>query len=61
MTAFLTVDVLRAHAVPVHLREALRRADLSRPVLLARWLIAPDGRPICRWQTDDPAPEFPPD
>jgi hypothetical protein len=59
MTAFLNVDVLRAHAAPIDLREALRRAGISRPE--ARWLVAHDGRLTCRWQTNDPAPEFPPD
>jgi hypothetical protein len=61
MTAFLNVDTARAYATPVTLREVLRRADASRPVVLARWAITPDGTLIRRWHTADPAPEFPPD
>lgn len=69
MAAFLTVDVLRAHAVPafryvplVHGRASARPrpASQSRPVLVARWLVAADGRLICRWQTDVSAPFGPP-
>jgi hypothetical protein len=60
MTAFLTINVLRAHLAPLRLRDSLRRADAPRPALSTRWQIAPDGRLTCRWQADDPAPERPP-
>ena len=60
MTAFLTIDVLRAHAAPLNLRDALRRTDAPRPVLTARWMIAPNGHLVCRWQAEDPAPDRPP-
>jgi hypothetical protein len=68
MVAFLTLDVLRAHAAPVLSRTAFA-ADATRrprqplgprPVLRARWLIAPDGQLTCRWQTDQSAPFGPP-
>jgi len=74
MTAFLNFHVVRAHAAPVGLcpgdpREALRRAEITRPVVPPRWFTAPDGRLMCQWesgresgrQTNNPAPEFPPD
>jgi hypothetical protein len=57
MTAFLTVDALRAHAAPVTMYEALRD---ERPALVAWWLIAPDGQMVCRWRTTDRAPDVPP-
>jgi|HubBroStandDraft_1064217.scaffolds.fasta_scaffold634547_1 hypothetical protein len=57
MTAFLNADALRAHAVPVSLYEALRN---ERPALVAWWLIAPDRQLVCRWRTDDRAPDVPP-
>jgi hypothetical protein len=57
MIAFLTVDMLRAHDVPVFPRDIL-----GRPVLGARWLLAPDGQLTCRWQTGGSAPlDIPPD
>jgi hypothetical protein len=55
MAAFLTVDLLRAHATPVFPHDAPGHADEAarrRPVLVMRWLVAPDGRLICRWRTD---------
>jgi hypothetical protein len=69
MAAFLTVDVLRAHAAPVLPRVPFwraseparsRLASRARPVLTARWLVPPDGRLTCRWQTDVSAPFGPP-
>ena len=69
MTAFLTTNVLRAHAAPdfppagfAHSPAPARPlpARLQRPVLTARWLVAPDGRLTCRWQTDASAPSEPP-
>lgn len=69
MTAFLTAKVLRAHAAPDfpparfgHAQEPARPlpARLPRRVLTARWLVAPDGRLTCRWQTDVSAPFEPP-
>jgi hypothetical protein len=69
MAAFLAVDVLRAQAVPVfprvtpdHGHEApwLRPVAEPRTVLTAHWVMAPDGRLTCRWQTDVSAPFGPP-
>jgi hypothetical protein len=61
MAAFLTVDALRAHAVPAFPHAAfgpagnpvpLRPAARPRPALTAHWVVAPDGKLTCRWQTD---------
>jgi hypothetical protein len=61
MAAFLTVDVLRAHAAPGfpqvlfgHAHEPVRRfvAPRSRPALTARWLVAPDARPSVRGRAE---------
>lgn len=69
MAAFLTVDNLRApvwRAVqPIAHDRAGERArprpvPRSCPVLAARWLVAPGGRLICRWQTEIFAPFGPP-
>jgi hypothetical protein len=72
MAAFLKVDVLRAHAVPVLPRAVLGHAPARplpptpprptppRSVLTAHWLVAPDGRLTCRWQTAVSAPFGPP-
>ncbi len=69
MSAFLTADVLRAHAAPLNLRDTVprtdapppvRRTDAPRPVLTARWVVQPDGHLACRWQADDPTPDRPP-
>lgn len=69
MAAFLAIDVLWAHAVPIFPCTAPdfgyepswpRSAAEPRPVLTARWLMAPDGRLTCRWQTDVSAPFGPP-
>jgi len=67
MAAFLTVDVLRAHAAPVFPRAPFWRASepawlrpAPRHGLTARWRVAPDGRLTCRWQTDVSAPFGPP-
>ena len=57
MTAFLIVDVPRAPTAPLSPR---RHIAAPRPVLSARWLVAPDGHLTCRWQADDPAPDRPP-
>jgi hypothetical protein len=60
MTAFLSANVLRADAAPnfpcvlfwgAHEPSWPRRTPRPRPALTARWLIAPDGRLSCRWQT----------
>jgi hypothetical protein len=56
MAAFLTVDVLRAHAAPCLPLGTFGRAGnfarpRRRPVLIMRWLIAPDGRLTCRWRS----------
>lgn len=59
MTAFLTVDMLQAHAAPLNLSITQRHTDAPRPVLTARWLIGPDRHLTCRWQADDPAPDRP--
>jgi hypothetical protein len=57
MIAFLTVDMLRAPDAPVFPRDML-----GRPVLGARWLLAPDSQLTCRWQTGGSAPlDIPPD
>lgn len=61
MTAFLNLDLLRAHAAPEALYGSLHRADVMRLALAASWLIAPDGRLVCRWRLDDRAPDDPPD
>jgi hypothetical protein len=63
MAAFLKVDLLRAHAVPDLQRTVLGHAParpFPRPMLTARWLLAPDGRLICRWQVDLSTPHGPP-
>jgi hypothetical protein len=62
MVAFLTVDVPWAHAAPALPCTAYGAVGTAwpRPVLTARWLIAPDGRLTCRWQTDVSAPFGPP-
>ena len=61
MAAFLTVDVLRAHAAPCLPLGTFGRAGnfawphrslRRRPVLIMRWLIAPDGRLTCLWRSD---------
>jgi hypothetical protein len=67
MAAFLKVDMLRAHAVP-DLPRAVRDhvparpfpMSAPRPVLTARWLVAPDGRLTCCWNTGAAAPNGPP-
>jgi hypothetical protein len=63
MAAFLTVDVLRAHAAPVFPHATFGYVDepaRRRPVLVMRWLVAPDGRLTCCWQIDVSAPFGPP-
>lgn len=68
MAAFLKVDILRAHAASVCLHDALRlvrepgwpRPEQPRPSLTAKWVVAPDGRLACRWQTSVSAPFGPP-
>jgi len=66
MAAFLTVDMLRAHAMPAlpcnpHDPAARPRpAAEPRPVLAGRWIVASDGRLSCRWQTDVSDPFGPP-
>jgi hypothetical protein len=58
MTAFLNVEVPRAHAVPVTPSAAPRRAGVSNAAIAAGWLIVSDGRWLGHWRTDDPAPVF---
>ena len=69
MTAILDIDVLRTHAVsviaPVDLGHAPesdwnRASATSRPSLMMRWRVMPDGRLTCRWQTDVSATFGPP-
>ncbi len=68
MAAFLNVDVLRAHAASACLLDAFRRGrepfspcrEQPCPVLTAHWLVTPDGRLACRWQTSVSAPFGPP-
>ncbi len=69
MAAFLTVDVLRAHAASVFPCASFWRASeptpphpapRPRPVLTAQWLAGPDGRLTCRWQMESPASSGPP-
>ena len=65
MVAFLTVDVLRAPAAPAfpHAMFGHMAASVSpRPMLGARWLVAPNGRLTCRRQTGGSTPfGIPPD
>jgi hypothetical protein len=57
MVAFLKVDMWRAYDAP-----AFARTMFGGPVLGARWMVAPDGRLTCRWQTDGAALlDIPPD
>ena len=58
MAAFLTIDLLRAHAVPM-LFQADPRAMRRRPVR-ARWTVGADGRLACHWDTDTDDPPPPP-
>jgi hypothetical protein len=69
MAAFLTVDFLRAHAASEHPNAVFGQpgrplwaapAPQPRPRLVARWLVAEDGRLTCRWQIDASAPFGPP-
>jgi hypothetical protein len=66
MAAFLTVDVLWAHAAPAFPHGPQGQiawpgpAPQRRPVLRASWQVGPDGRLTCRWQSDVPAPLGPP-
>jgi hypothetical protein len=59
MTAFLTVDVLRAHAVALTVRDTHLHISAPGPKLTARWIFAPGGHLACRWQADAPAPDDP--
>jgi hypothetical protein len=71
MAAFLTRDVLRAHAALAFSQATFghatacawqRSATRPRPILGARWQMAPDGRLTCRWQTVGSTPfGIPPD
>jgi hypothetical protein len=56
MTAFLNTEVLRAHAAPPTVRDALMHICVPRPRLTAHWVITPDGRLACCWQAEDPDP-----
>jgi len=53
MTGFLKNDLLRAQEAPDFVVRALLRGWIPRPRLIAQWSMAPDGRLVCRWQTDD--------
>jgi hypothetical protein len=58
MAAFLTIDLLRAHVVPMMFQGdtlAVRRCAIS-----ARWAVGSDGRLTCRWDTDTADPPLPP-
>jgi hypothetical protein len=67
MAGFLFPDALRAHSAPSapsapsvphgpcgHARP--RPSPRRRPVLLARWLLAPDGRLGCQWTVGTASP-----
>ena len=56
MTGFLNLDLLRAHEVPDLFWVDAGRNRTSRPRLIAEWHIAPNGRPVCRWRTEDQTP-----
>lgn len=60
MAGFLDPSVLRARAAPVNPGAARPHANAPRPVLIAHWRIAPDGRLIC-WRACRPATFPPPD
>lgn len=67
MAAFLKLDTLWARAVPdlprvVHEQVPARPFPTSppRPLLSARWLVAPDDRLTCRWHRDATTPDRPP-
>ena len=60
MTAILNIDVLRAHAVSATTQTGfgntaapVRNRLTSRPVLVARWRLGPDGHLACRWETEN--------
>ncbi|HEX3573376.1 MAG TPA: hypothetical protein VHU42_02140 [Rhodopila sp.] len=64
MTAILDIDVLRAHAVsaitPTGFGAASapvphRQTNGSRPVLVARWRVRPDGHLTCHWESETSA------
>ena len=68
MAAFLTIDVLRAHAALASSRPILdpmaegpRSATPARLVLGAHWLVAPNGRLTCHWQVELADFDIPPD
>ena len=52
MTRFLSLDLLRANESPFWPKDELGCMQ-PRLALVAAWHIAPDGRPVCRWQIDD--------
>jgi hypothetical protein len=57
MVAFLKVDMWRAYDAL-----AFARTMFGCPMLGTRWMVAPDGRLTCRWQTDGAALlDIPPD
>ena len=54
MTAFLDFfDVRRTHDAPAARWNDVRRTNDARPMLVAGWIVAPNGRLTCRWRTDD--------
>jgi hypothetical protein len=51
MTGFLKLDLLRAHEAPWSWR--MKRPDVARLPLVARWECDSDRRLVCRWRIDD--------
>jgi hypothetical protein len=53
MTAFLKLDLLRAHAAPRDRWPDRGCAVPARHPIVAQWECASDGRLVCRWRIDD--------
>ena len=53
MTGFLNLNLLRAHAAPRDRWPDREPAAFARPRLFAQWACTPNGRLVCRWQTED--------
>jgi hypothetical protein len=60
MTGFLNLNLLRAHAAPRDRWPDRGPAAFTRPRLVAQWACTPEGRRVCRWQTDDRTEPVPP-
>ncbi len=58
MAAFLTIGLLRAHAVPMMFQGDT--PTLRRRPIVARWTVGADGRLTCRWVSDTDDPPLPP-